>query len=67
MSQACCKLVVCGKVVPCKSALKMNEHKQDQHEDIKKKLDIFHLLNGILAKTRDTIFQKRFPGRIVDS
>ena len=32
--------------------VKMNEHKQDEHEDIEKKLDIFHILNGILAKTR---------------
>ena len=34
----------------------MNEQKQDKHEDIKKKLDIFHILNGIAAKTRNTIF-----------
>ena len=47
--------------------VKMNEHKQDEHEDIEKKLDIFHILNGILAKTRIVIFYKRFPGRIVDS
>ena len=36
--------------------VKMNEHKQDEQEDIKKKLDIFHILNGILAKTRSIIF-----------
>ena len=36
--------------------LKMNEHKEDEHEDIEKKLDIFHILNGILAKTRIIIF-----------
>ena len=36
--------------------VKMNEHKQDEHEDIEKKLDIFHILNGILAKTRIIIF-----------
>ena len=47
--------------------VKMNEHKQDEHEDIEKKLDIFHILNGILAKTRIIIFLKRFRGRIVDS
>ena len=29
-----------------------NEHKQDEHEDIEKKLDIFHILNGILAKKK---------------
>ena len=34
--------------------VKMNE--QDKHEDIEKKLDIFHILNGILAKTRNIIF-----------
>ena len=44
--------------------VKMNEHKQDEHEDIEKKLDIFHILNGILAKARNVIF---FPGRIVNS
>ena len=32
--------------------VKMNE----QHEDIEKKLDIFNILNGILAKTRIIIF-----------
>ena len=47
--------------------VKMNEHKQDEHEDIEKKLDIFHILNGILAKTRIIIFKKRFPCHIVDS
>ena len=30
--------------------VKMNEHKQDEHEDIEKKLDIFHILNGILKQ-----------------
>ena len=30
--------------------VKMNEHMQDEHEDIEKKLDIFHILNGVLAK-----------------
>ena len=47
--------------------LKMNEHKQDEHGDIEKKLEIFHILNGVLAKTRNIIFQKRFPGSIADS
>ena len=47
--------------------VKMNEHKQDENEDIKKKLDVFHILNGILAKTRIIIFKKRFPCHIVDS
>ena len=37
----------------------MDEHKQDEHEDIEKKLDIFHILNGILAKTRIIIFSKK--------
>ena len=27
----------------------MNEHKYDEHENIEKKVDIFHILNGILA------------------
>ena len=47
--------------------VKMIEHKQDEHENIEKKVDIFHNLNGILAKTRNLIFQERFPGRIVDT
>ena len=47
--------------------VKMNEHKQDENEDIEKKLDVFLILNGIRAKTRIIIFKKRFPGRIVDS
>ena len=34
----------------------MNEHKQDEHEDIEKKLDIFHILNGILAKKKKNNF-----------
>ena len=34
----------------------MDEHKHEQHEDIEKKVDIFHNLNGILAKTRNLIF-----------
>ena len=52
---------------PAAMPVKMNEQRQDEHEDIEKKLDIFHILNGILAKTRNIIFQKRFPGSIVDS
>ena len=30
--------------------------KHDEHENIEKKVDIFHNLNGILAKTRNLIF-----------
>ena len=41
---------------PAAGPVKINERKQDEHEDIEKKLDIFHILNGILAKTRNTIF-----------
>ena len=48
-------------------SVKINEHKQDEHGDIEKKLEIFHILNGVLAKTRNIIFYKRFPDRIVDS
>ena len=36
--------------------VKMNERKQYEHVDMEKKLDIFHILNGILAKTRNIIF-----------
>ena len=35
---------------------KKDEHKHDAREDIEKKVDIFHILNGILAKTRNIIF-----------
>ena len=35
--------------------LKMDEHKRDEHENIKKKVDIFQILNGIVAKTRNLI------------
>ena len=35
-------------------SVKMDEHKLDEHEEIKKKEDI---LNGILAKTRNPIFK----------
>ena len=46
---------------------KMDEHKQDENEGIEKKVDIFHILNGILAKTWNLISWKRFPGRSKDS
>ena len=35
--------------------VKMNEHKHDEREDIEQKVDVFHILNGILAKTRNLI------------
>ena len=34
---------------------KKDEHKYDKHKDIEKQVDIFHILNGILAKTRNLI------------
>ena len=36
--------------------VKTNEHKHDEQENIEKKVDVFHILNGILAKTRNLIF-----------
>ena len=33
--------------------------KHDDHENIEKKVDIFHNLNGILAKTRNLIFWEK--------
>ena len=33
--------------------VKMDEHQHDEHEDIEKKADIFHILNCIQAKTRN--------------
>ena len=46
----------------------MTEHKQDEHENIEKKVDIFHNLNGILAKARNligliTVFDAILTGR----
>jgi len=40
----------------------MDERKgvNDDHEDIEKKVSIFHSLNGILAKTRNVISKKGF-------
>ena len=47
--------------------VKMDEHKHDERDDVERKVDIFHILNGILAETKNLIFWKRFPGRIMDS
>ena len=30
--------------------------KMDEHKDIEKKVDIFHILNNILAKTRNLLY-----------
>jgi len=40
----------------------MDEHKgvNDDLEDFEKKVSIFHILNGILAKTRNVISKKGF-------
>jgi len=40
----------------------MDERKgvDDDHEDMEKKVSIFHILNGILAKTRNAISKKGF-------
>jgi len=40
----------------------MDERKvvDDHHEDIEKKVSIFHILSGILAKTRNVISEKGF-------
>ena len=35
--------------------VKIDAHKLGEHGDIEKKLDIFHILNGILAETRNPI------------
>ena len=52
------RLILCDIVTPqiLAGPVKMNEHKQGEHEGIEKKLHIFHILNGILAKTRIIIF-----------
>ena len=44
--------IVTNSLRACKD---VDEHQHDEHEDIEKKLDIFHILNGILAKTRNRI------------
>ena len=38
----------------------MDEHKHHEHKDIGKKVDIFHSLNGVLAKKRKLISKKKF-------
>ena len=48
-------------------SVKMDEYKHVEHEDIKKKVDIVHIWNGLLARIRNFIFLKRFPGHVVDS
>ena len=35
--------------------VEMDGHKQDEREDIEKKVDIFHILNGILAEARNVL------------
>ena len=55
---AACLQYVCDIVTSqiLAGPVKMNEHKHDEHENIEKKVDVFHNLNGILAKTRNVIF-----------
>ena len=39
-----------------------------EHEDIEKKMAIFHIFNGALAKARNLIsYKKILPGHMVDS
>ena len=45
---------------PAARPVKMNKHRQDEHEDIEKKLGIFHILNGILAKQEIQYSKKGF-------
>ena len=35
--------------------IKLDEHKHDEHEDIEKNVAIIHILDDILAKTRNLI------------
>ena len=35
--------------------VQIDEHNHDEDENIEKKVDINHILNGILAKTRNLI------------
>ena len=37
---------------------KMNEHKHDKHENIEKEVDVFHILNSILAKKKCNFLKK---------
>ena len=46
--------IVTSQILP--GPVKDDWAKHDEHENIEKKVDIFHNLNGILAKTRNLIF-----------
>ena len=48
-----------------RASIKDNWAKHDKHENIEKKVDIFHNLNGILAKTRNLIFYKKKTNNFV--
>ena len=37
----------------------MDEQEYHEQEDIEKKVDIFHIFNGILSKTRNPIMLKQ--------
>ena len=43
----------------CKDDWAKQDEQADEHENIEKKVVIFHNLNGILAKTRNLIFYKK--------
>ena len=46
---------------------KTNEGFDNKYRDITKRVGIFHILNGILAKTcKKSNFQKKLPSHIVD-
>ena len=47
---------VCDTKICRRACIKDDWAKHDEHENIEKKVDIFHNLNGILAKTRNLIF-----------
>ena len=50
---------VCDTKICRRACIKDDWAKHDEHENIEKKVDIFHNLNGILAKTRNLIFYEK--------
>ena len=50
---------VCDTKICRRACIKDDWAKHDEHENIEKKVDIFHNLNGILAKTRNLIYEKK--------
>ena len=51
--------------ISCRACIKDDWAKHNEHENIEKKVDIFHNLNVILAKTRNLIFHEKKSNNLV--